>query len=81
MVPAVRTLISVPAGITRMHCVPFFICSGLGTLAWTGLLTGAGYLLEGQYERVAHWIDPLSTLVVGGIAGVYLYRVARRWPR
>jgi membrane protein DedA with SNARE-associated domain len=81
LVPAVRTLISVPAGITHMHPVPFFICSAVGTLVWTGLLTGAGYLLESQYERVAHWIDPFSKLVLGAIVGTYVYRVVRRRRR
>jgi membrane protein DedA with SNARE-associated domain len=78
LVPAVRTLISVPAGITRMHPIPFFAYSALGTLVWTGLLVGAGYLLESHYERVAEWIDPFSKLVLGAIVATYLYRLARQ---
>jgi membrane protein DedA with SNARE-associated domain len=77
LIPAVRTLISVPAGITRMHPIPFFAYSALGTLVWTGLLVGAGYLLESQYERVGEWIDPFSKLVLGAIVATYLYRLAR----
>ena len=53
LVPAVRTLISVPAGITRMHPIPFFAYSAVGTVVWTGFLVGSGYLLESHYERVA----------------------------
>jgi membrane protein DedA with SNARE-associated domain len=78
LVPAVRTLISVPAGITRMDPIPFFACSAVGTLVWTGLLVGAGYLLESHYERVAEWIDPFSKLVLAAIVATYLYRLVRR---
>jgi membrane protein DedA with SNARE-associated domain len=78
LVPAVRTLISVPAGITRMHPIPFFACSAVGTLVWTGLLVGSGYLLESHYERVAEWIDPFSKLVLAAIVATYLYRLVRQ---
>ena len=46
LVPAVRTLISVPAGLARMPLVPFLAWSALGTGSWTALLTAAGFLLE-----------------------------------
>ena len=78
LVPAVRTLISVPAGITRMHPIPFFAYSAVGTVVWTGFLVGAGYLLESHYERVAEWIDPFSKLVLAAIAATYLYRLVRQ---
>ena len=78
LVPAVRTLISVPAGITRMHPIPFFAYSAVGTVVWTGLLVGAGYLLESHYDRVAEWIDPFSKLVLGAIVATYLYRLLRQ---
>ena len=46
LVPAVRTLISVPAGVSRMPLLPFLAASALGTVAWTAFLTAAGYLLN-----------------------------------
>lgn len=75
LVPAVRTLISVPAGVSGMPLLPFLLYSTLGTVVWTSLLAGAGYLLEGQYERVAAWMNPVSNVVVVGLVGWYLYRV------
>jgi membrane protein DedA with SNARE-associated domain len=76
LVPAVRTLISVPAGISEMHLAPFLIYSGIGTLVWTTLLGGAGFLLESQYEQVAAWVDPVSNVVIGVLVLWYIYRVA-----
>jgi membrane protein DedA with SNARE-associated domain len=80
LVPAVRTLISVPAGIAGMALPRFLACTTLGTLAWTGLLAGAGYLLGGQYDRVSAWIDPVSNVVVGLLALWYVYRVVTFSP-
>ena len=76
MVPAVRTLISVPAGIAGMPLGPFLAYSAIGTLVWTGLLAGAGNLLEDQYGRVSGWVNPVSNLALAGMVLWYLYRVA-----
>ena len=76
MVPAIRTLISVPAGIFAMPMHWFLIYTSLGTLLWTGLLASAGYLLESNYEMVHSYIDPVSKVVVGLIIVIYIYRVA-----
>jgi membrane protein DedA with SNARE-associated domain len=75
LIPTVRTLISVPAGIHRMPLPSFLGWSTLGTGVWTGLLAGAGYLLQSQYELVADYLNPISTVLVAGIIGWYLYRV------
>ena len=76
LIPAIRTLISVPAGLAKMSMVQFLLFSTIGSLIWTGILTGAGYALESQYERVAQYVDPVSKAVLIGLLGWYLYRVA-----
>ena len=76
LVPGVRTLISVPAGVAGMRLAPFLLYSTIGTLAWTSLLAGAGYLLESRYELVSQWLNPVSNVVVGALVAWYLYRVA-----
>lgn len=76
MVPAVRTLISVPAGIAGMALAGFLTFSAVGTAMWSAALAIAGYLLEGQTGKVSAWLDPVSTAVVIGLVGIYVYRVA-----
>lgn len=76
LVPAVRTLISVPAGIAGMGLRRFLLYSTLGTLLWTTFLAGAGYLLGEQYHRVAEWTNPVSNFVIAVLVLWYLYRVA-----
>ena len=75
LIPAVRTLISVPAGIFDMRLPVFLAYTGVGTAAWTALLAGAGYLLEGQYRQVSEYLNPASNAIFGVIVLWYLYRV------
>lgn len=75
LVPTVRTLISLPAGMARMPLVPFLAYSSIGTLLWNAALTASGYLLEANYQRVADYADLVSKIVIGLILVVYLWRV------
>ncbi len=81
LVPAIRTLVSLPAGIARMQLPVFVLLSALGSLAWTALLAATGYLLKDQYHHVADWIDPVSKAVLAALLGCYLYRVATWKPQ
>lgn len=81
LVPAVRTLISVPAGIAEMTLGRFLLYSTLGTAVWTALLAGGGYLLEDQYQKVSGWVNPVSNVVLAACAVWYLYRVVTFRPR
>lgn len=76
LVPAVRTLISAPAGIAEMPMSKFLLYSTIGSLVWTGALTATGFLLEDKYEDVSHYIDPVSKAIFGILLAWYLYRVA-----
>jgi membrane protein DedA with SNARE-associated domain len=80
LIPAIRTLISVPAGITEMPLLKFFVYSTIGSLAWTGLLTATGFVLEDNYTQVAKYVDPVSKTVLGIMLAWYLYRVASYRP-
>ncbi len=63
LVPGVRTLISLPAGMSGMALVPFLIYSTIGTLLWVSLLTFAGYTLGDNYELVEEYLSPVSKIV------------------
>jgi membrane protein DedA with SNARE-associated domain len=81
LVPAIRTLISIPAGVAEMGLVKFLIYTTAGTVLWTGLLAGAGYLLGSQYQQVSTWLGPVSNVIVGGLVVWYIYRVATFGPK
>jgi len=81
LVPTVRTLISVPAGIAGMDLGLFLLYSTLGTVIWTTLLAVAGYLLESQYQQVATYLNPVANIIFVLIVLWYLYRVVTFRPR
>lgn len=64
LVPGVRTLISLPAGLSNMPLAPFVIYSTLGTTAWVMLLTFLGFMLGEKYELVEQYLDPVSKIVL-----------------
>ena len=63
LVPGVRTLISLPAGLNEMALVPFLIYSTIGTTLWVSFLTIAGYKLGANYELVDEYLGPVSKIV------------------
>lgn len=75
LIPTVRTLISVPAGVANMPMGEFLLFSAIGTFVWTTALAMAGYLLGQAYEVVADYVDPVSTTVLVGLISLYVYRV------
>src|SRR5690606_6634041 len=80
LAPGVRTLISVPAGVAAMPASAFLAWTLAGTMLWTALLAGAGYLLNSQYDRVERWTNPVANVVFAAAVGIYLYRIAT-WGR
>lgn len=75
MVPTIRSLVSVPAGLFGMPLVPFLVWSTLGTLGWTAALATAGFVLGRNYEDVDKYLGPVSTGVIVVLVLWYLFRV------
>ncbi|QMV00328.1 DedA family protein [Devosia sp. D6-9] len=80
LIPAIRTLISIPAGLASMPFTPFVACTAIGSFVWTLILTASGYLLHESYPIVEAWIDPATKVIVVALVGIYLYRFVT-WKR
>ncbi|WP_043098358.1 DedA family protein [Kallotenue papyrolyticum] len=83
LIPIIRSLISIPAGMCRMSLPRFVFYTVLGTTLWSGALSYAGWLLGEHYDRVAAFIERYQTLVliaIGVAVLVFIYRRAIR-PR
>ena len=75
LIPAVRTLISIPAGLSEMPAGRFLVYSGIGTTLWTTFLALFGYAVGSRYSALEGWIDPISYGVIALVVLVYLWRV------
>ena len=63
LIPGIRTLISLPAGIELMPFIPFLAWTTAGSLLWTLLLTLSGLFLGESYANVEVWIEPVSKAI------------------
>lgn len=77
LLPAVRTLISIPAGLARIGRGVFYGATLAGAGLWIAVLTLAGYWLRDRYARVAETLEPLSWVVLAGILGAYAWHLWR----
>ena len=60
LIPGVRTLVSVPAGIELMPQVPFLLWTSAGSLLWVLMLTLAGQAMGSGYASIEHWLEPVT---------------------
>ncbi|WP_316571639.1 DedA family protein [Neobacillus sp. YIM B06451] len=73
LVPLIRSLISIPAGMARMKFPIFLLLTTAGTLIWNTILVNAGALLGASWENVAAFMDNFSKVVYVLLAGAALY--------
>ena len=81
LVPGVRTLISLPAGINNMPLIPFTLYSTLGTTIWVTFLTFLGYKLGDNYELVDEYLGPVSKIIVVIIVIFFILWIVRKQMR
>jgi membrane protein DedA with SNARE-associated domain len=82
LLPAVRTFISLPAGIARMNRFRFILYSFSGSFIWSVGLAYAGFLIGEHWEEIRNVMRPFDWLIVGIIvAGIayYIYRHVKRF--
>ncbi len=75
LLPAIRTVISIPAGIALIPRRVFYLWTTIGTTIWLTFLISAGYWMEEHYDRVEGWLEPLAYLVVVGVIGTYVWHL------
>jgi len=78
LLPIVRSLISVPAGMNRMPLGRFLVWTTLGSLIWNSILTYAGIVLGANWEHVLEIVGRYEKIVAGVIILGVLYFV---WSR
>lgn len=80
LVPGVRSLVSLPAGASRMNLLVFSLFTLAGSGSWNSLLIALGAALSTQYELVGRYSSVLNYVVYAAIAGVVTLLFVR-WVR
>ena len=73
LVPGIRTLISVPAGIELMPLRKFLFWTSLGSFIWVAFLTYTGYLLGENYSIIETYIDQIKYVLKPILILIFLY--------
>lgn len=63
VIPGIRTLVSIPAGLVRIPFAKFFLATFAGAYLWCTLLIGAGYLLGHEWHLISDYIKSHLPLV------------------
>jgi membrane protein DedA with SNARE-associated domain len=79
MVPGVRSLISIPAGASRMGLVRFSVYTVIGSGLWNAMLIGVGAALGTQHEKLESYLGYLDYVVYTAIAVALVVLVIRRF--
>ncbi len=74
-IPVVRHLISIPAGLARMHLVPFILYTAVGATLWNGFLTYLGLRLKQNWRIIQQYTHILDYFVVAGLIAAVVYLV------
>lgn len=75
MLPTLRSLISIPAGLLHMRLLTFVIWSTIGTAGWTALLGLAGYSMGKTFKEVDNFVGPIAIAVMVVIVLGYVWRL------
>ena len=80
MVPIVRSLISIPAGLSKMNLGKFCLYTSIGTALWSFMLAFAGRILGQNWHAVSDWIGRYEDVVlVVGVLVVVAFFGSRLW--
>lgn len=79
VIPGIRTLISIPAGLAHMPFIRFFTATFVGAYVWCTMLIGAGYALGHEWTLVSQYLKQyFPYLLAGGLAVIAAYGLITR---
>ena len=77
-IPGIRQLISIPAGLSRMHFGAFLWWSFLGAFIWNCILALLGYVAAGQMSLIKEYSHELSVAILGLLGLAVIYFIVKR---
>lgn len=78
VVPIIRSLISIPAGLRKMPLTKFALYTTAGSLVWNSVLIGAGWILGENWEEVEQYVGYLQYVVIAAVLVIGIWWI---WAR
>lgn len=78
LIPGIRQLISIPAGLAKMHFGQFLLYTFLGAFIWNSILALLGYVAHGQADLINQYSHELSIAILVLLGVVVVYFVAKK---
>lgn len=78
LIPGIRQLISIPAGLARMHFGSFLLYTFLGAFLWNSVLALLGYIAHGQADLINRYSHELSVIILALLAILIVYFVVKK---
>lgn len=78
LIPGIRQLISIPAGLAKMHFGQFLLYTFLGAFIWNSILALLGYVAHGQADLINQYNHELSVAILVLLGVVVVYFVAKK---
>ncbi len=78
LIPGIRQLISIPAGLAKMNFIPFIIYTTLGAGIWNVVLATLGYIAHGQMDLINKYSHEVSMIILIIIGLIILYFIGKK---
>ena len=77
LIPGIRQLISIPAGLAKMHFGQFMLYTFLGAFIWNSVLALLGYIAHGQADLINQYSHELSIIILVLVGVVVAYYIGK----
>ena len=77
LIPALRQLISIPAGLAKMHFGQFMLYTFLGAFLWNTVLALLGYIAHGQADLINQYSHELSFIILALVGVIAVYYIGK----
>ena len=77
LIPGIRQLISIPAGLAKMHFGQFMLYTFLGAFLWNTVLALLGYIAHGQADLINQYSHELSFIILALVGVIAVYYIGK----